>query len=113
MKTFYNTKTRKQITLPDVPELEVPEGYTDIKPLSGVRFQKFTGSEWVKDDEAEAEFRNFVEAFKIKKEINISDHRITKFIRKKFADEIDKLYPGETQQYDERIANIHELEGRE
>jgi len=108
MVKWYNTKTME---IEYFPEGAAPEGYTKEEPLPWIRFQKFDGTAWVKDDEAEAEHAKFVEIESIKKEIAQRDYRALKAF--KLGMELDELYPGETQWYQDSIARIHELENRE
>ena len=86
--------------------LQPLEEFTMEKPLNAP-FQLFDKqiNKWVIDQSK----INKIEAAKIKEEIACSDYRIIKFIREKFSDEIEKLYPGETEQYQNRIKKLKEL----
>jgi hypothetical protein len=49
----------------------------------------------------------------LRDEMNIRDYRVMKILRQQFGPQIETAYPGETDWYNDQVAKIHELEGRE
>ena len=110
--TWFNKKDRFDFVNIFDPEREPPEGYTKTPPLDNEPRQHYdeTARQWVKDVADETKLNARREIAAVKQEIAERDYRALKAFR--LGVTVDELYPGETAWYRERVARIHELEGR-
>jgi len=49
---------------------------------------------------------------KLKDEITARDYRLLKVLRQEFGHLVEEEYPGESEWYNNQVAEIHKLEGR-
>jgi len=107
---WYPKKDGRDFILNYDPNKEVPEGYTCIEPLPGIKYQKFDDETqaWVPDPHAQAVGEANTERTQIIAEIALRDYRALKAF--KLGEALDDIYPGESAWYKEQIARINKLD---
>jgi len=107
---WYPKKDGRDFILNFDPDKQMPEGYTAVPPLHGVEYQTFDDETqaWIPDPAAEQAARAAAERQQIISEIAARDYRALKAV--KLGQELDDLYPGESEWYRGKIARVNELE---